>query len=146
MKEYRQGSEEAKTKKVLDEISDEMDLEDDASKRARLKRELVEEMHKGVSADGEKIRAYIEDEIVGNSVNYPSLLNIYDGNLPKLADKVRDCMIGWARKFGTPKTVKQMLGEMEGHAARHIYRVGIDESKMVPRVSLGLGHASGSIG
>lgn len=143
MKAYEPGSDEAKTKKVLDEISDDMDLEDDATRRARLKRELVEEMHAGVTADPDRVCVLIEDELVSNRTQYPSLLDIHDGNVERLAIKVRDMMIAGARN-GWTQTMRQVMGHMEGLAARAKLRVALSQQHIFAR-SRPITPSSGSI-
>ncbi len=123
--------EDAETKALLHEIADELALnEDDASKRSRLAREVLDEYSRGVNADPDKILFLIEQELLDEPGQYPSLLDIHNGRVEDIAIKVRDHMIE-AELNKDPITHKQALGRLEGLAARAKYRVWIPDDHNV---------------
>lgn len=119
------AKEDAQTKATLHEIADELALnEDEPTKRARLAREVLEEYSRGVNADPDKIRFLIEQELVDNAAQYPSLLDIHNGRVEDIAPKCRDHML-ICESQGIAITHKQALGWLEGVAAQFKYRTGL---------------------
>jgi len=116
------AAEDAATRANLHELGDMLELEDEAHRRARISREVLEEYSRGVMADPDKITFLIEQTLIDEAPQYPSLLDIHNGRVGDIAVKCRDHMID-AERHGEALTHRQALGRLEGLAARARLRI-----------------------
>jgi len=123
-------SENKKTIAEINEIQKELNATTNDVKASKLMSELIDVAHRGGRVTEFEIEHYIEEYLWLHVPQYPSLMDVCDGNDKKIIALVREYMLTEAA-WGREHTISAAFGQIETLAARFVMGLPASDSAIL---------------